>query len=525
MRWSTGALALALLVASGGEPALAQHGEPAAVDPIRGPALAARFAFAGQVQARHARDIAANAWSIGAEAQDRDYSTYEAWRAYLGPLGAKGARLQSGWARTDKGGGVYDYAWLDPVVDGMLADGVQPWLSLSYGNPAYEGGGRGARDSALPTGAGRVAWLAYVKATAERYRGRIKEYEIWNEPDLIASITAEAYGEFAYETAMAIKAADPSAGVILGAFAGSVWSSPESWEPSARAQRSPREFARASLERFVALGGRGLATAVTYHAYNPNPDAVYAHLDGFRDMVRAIDPGIQVRQGENGAPSLNQQHYALRNEWWTEESQAKWLLRRMLGDVSRGVPTSMFTMTEMHYPVAAETNLAFVGRATNLPPAASSTKHFKGLLETRLYAPGTPEDDRTVVRTKMAYPAMQAVTAVFDSRLQPIDGGCSVTGTEASVAVHAFRRDDGAALIALWRNGDKPGDRPVHEAVSVSCSSLPMTDGASYVDLLTRATYRTTGLVRAEGGGFSATDVPIYDSPVLIADPRLVVAR
>lgn len=136
MRFHNMVVAGALLVHAGS--AFAQSSGSATIDPLRGEALASRFAFAGQVQPRHARDIASNRWSIGAEAQDRDYSTYSAWRAYLGPLGVKGARLQSGWARTDRGGGVYDYGWLDPVVDDMLAQGVQPWLSLSYGNPALK---------------------------------------------------------------------------------------------------------------------------------------------------------------------------------------------------------------------------------------------------------------------------------------------------------------------------------------------------------------------------------------------------
>lgn len=361
-----------------------------------------------------------------------------------------------------------------------------------------------------------------MRSTAEHYRGQVAEYEIWNEPDLVSSISAEEYGDFAHETAVALRAGDPEAKVILGAFAAAVWSAPEGerWET-----RSPRDFARVALERFVAQGGRELASALTYHAYSSNPDAVYAHLDSFRAMVRTIDPVIEVRQGENGAPSLNQQHYALRNEWWTEESQAKWLLRRMIGDFAREIPTSMFTMTEMHYPVAAETNLAFVGHATDRAPAAASSKHFKGMLETRLHAPGTPEDDRTVVRTKMAYPAMQAVTAIFDDRLQAIESGCEVSGTDESIAIHAFRREDGAALVAIWRNGDKPGDRPVHEAVSVTCPDLALGDRPMYVDLLTRAVYLTTDLVEVAGTGFTARDVPVYDSPVLIADPRLVVAR
>lgn len=492
----------------------------ALADTLTGDGFAARFALLGQVQPRQASDIAANDWSIGAEAQDRDYSTYNAWRAYLGPLGVKHARLQSGWARTDKGRGVYDYAWLDPVVDDMRAQGVQPWLSLAYGNEAHEGGGTPRRDSTLPTGAGRKAWLEYVRTTVARYRGRIQEYEIWNEPDLNARIKPEEYGQFAAETAKVIRAADPDAGIILGAFAHSVWD-----REDGSGESTSRAFARVALEVFVKQGGRGLAKAVTYHAYHPNPDAVYPSAKAFIAMVAQVDPGLQVRQGENGAPSLNQQHYALRNMWWTEETQAKWLLRRMLGDAAHGIPTSIFSMTEMHYPVAAETNLTWVNHKPVDRPAAATSKHFKGLLETRLYAPGTPEDDRTVVRTKMGYPAMQAVTAIFDARVKPVALNCVVTGPTGSLAVYGFVRDDGARALAIWRNGDMPGQQPGHEPARLSCPGFALPADALYVDLLTRAAYRTQGLVETSSEGTVITDLPIYDAPVLVVDSRMVAAR
>jgi hypothetical protein len=501
----------ALVPTTAGAQAVAGQATPPALE---GEALGARIQILGQIQPRSALEIEDNDWSVGAETQDRGFSTYSAWRSYLGPLGAKRARIQSGWARTDLGGGQYDFAWLDPVVDDMLAQGVRPWLSLSYGNSRYEGGGGDRRDSPLPSGAGRTAWLAYVQTTASRYRGRILEYEIWNEPDLNARITAEEYGRFAYETARAIKQADPAARIILGAFAHAVWES----------SSHGRDFARTSLETFVRLGGRGLASAVTYHAYHANPDAVYASLPSFTALVHAIDPGIQIRQGENGAPSLNQQHYALRNMWWTEESQAKWLLRRMLGDAAHGVPTSIFAITEMHYSVAAETGLTWHGQRQDRP-AATSAKNFKGLLETRFYAPGTPEDDQTVVRTKMGYVAMQAVTAIFDNSLKPVDVQCRVTGPTEPVAVHVFRRTDGTAVVAVWRSGDTPGVRPVHELADVVCPGLTFREEPRYVDLLTRAAYVTNGMVVPEAGGVRIVGLPLYDSPVLVADAALINAR
>jgi hypothetical protein len=92
------------------------------------------YRYVGNVQPRHARDIVASNWSIGAETMDRDCTIYANWRQHLGPLGVKKARIQSGWAKTEKKRGVYDWAWVDEIVLDMVDQGVEPWGCLCYGN-------------------------------------------------------------------------------------------------------------------------------------------------------------------------------------------------------------------------------------------------------------------------------------------------------------------------------------------------------------------------------------------------------
>ena len=99
------------------------------------------YAYLGSIKPRHARDIQASNWSIGAETMDRDYTVYANWKKYLGPLGVKKARIQSGWAKTEQKRGQYDWAWVDEIVLDMVNQGVEPWVCLCYGNPIYPGGG------------------------------------------------------------------------------------------------------------------------------------------------------------------------------------------------------------------------------------------------------------------------------------------------------------------------------------------------------------------------------------------------
>ena len=46
-------------------------------------------------------------WSIGCETLDRDYADFDQFN-------------QSGWAKTEKEKGKYDFAWLDHIVDGLI---------------------------------------------------------------------------------------------------------------------------------------------------------------------------------------------------------------------------------------------------------------------------------------------------------------------------------------------------------------------------------------------------------------------
>ena len=44
----------------------------------------------------------------------------------LAALGVRRVRLQSGWARTERSRGSYDFAWLDGIVGDLAAIGVEP---------------------------------------------------------------------------------------------------------------------------------------------------------------------------------------------------------------------------------------------------------------------------------------------------------------------------------------------------------------------------------------------------------------
>ena len=93
-----------------------------------------RLTRIGKIRAKNSAEIGCSRIGIGFEKLDRD--VFDPEKAYdkLAAAGVKWARIQSGWAKTERERGVYDFAWLDSIVDNLLCRGVRPWICLCYGN-------------------------------------------------------------------------------------------------------------------------------------------------------------------------------------------------------------------------------------------------------------------------------------------------------------------------------------------------------------------------------------------------------
>ncbi|RMF88747.1 MAG: hypothetical protein D6741_18655, partial [Planctomycetota bacterium] len=182
----------------------------------------------GEIVRRAGREIAASPFSVGFETLDRRMFDPERTYSWLGRLGVKWARVQTGWARTETTRGKYDFAWLDAVVDHLHAAGVRPWFNLGYGNRLYTPEAPDAsavgwapihREEAM------TAWKAFVKTAARRYRGRVDHWEIWNEPNITKFWQPQKpnphdYVRLVRETAAVIRSENPQATIIGGALAG-----------------------------------------------------------------------------------------------------------------------------------------------------------------------------------------------------------------------------------------------------------------------------------------------------------------
>ncbi|MGV8096132.1 MAG: hypothetical protein AB2L24_30130 [Mangrovibacterium sp.] len=147
------------------------------------------FERIGTIKPRNVNEIEASNWTIGGEVLDRDYARFYSYKEYLPVLGVKKIRLQGGWARTEKQRGIYNWEWLDQIIDYAVNNGLKPWVQTSYGNPVYDNGGAGLGSRIPVTEEALAGWDRWVEAMVTPYRHKVTEWEI-REHD--GSVTIEA---------------------------------------------------------------------------------------------------------------------------------------------------------------------------------------------------------------------------------------------------------------------------------------------------------------------------------------------
>jgi hypothetical protein len=446
----------------------------------------------GRVAARAAREIVSSPWSIGGETIDRDFTVYENYRRHLGPLGAKRLRLQAGWAKCERAKGVYSWGWLDAIVDDALAQGVQPWLEFNYGNTIYAGGGGTGLGDGFPSSPEALAaWDRWCRALVERYKDRVHEWEVWNEPDLnkAGRAAVAAYVDLYIRTATMVREVQPKGRIWALGLAGNL------------------DYADQFFAGLQARRKLDLVDEITFHGYPRNPDDT-TMVDRLRAVIAKYGRAIPVRQGETGAPSKYQPNFALAKIAFTETSQAKWDARRLLAHRAKDVPMNLFTLSDMHYTQASSQGGA----------DGELRMNYKGLLGTH--------PDQTVSHVKASYRAAQTVFTIFDDTVQRIAEFPGGSSGARPLALTGYRREsDGAQVVALWFNGAPPADANETVPTDLTLRAGRFTDPV-LVDVRTGVVYalpKDRWTQRAGGAEFRA--LPIYDSPMLIAEKAVLPIR
>ena len=454
----------------------------------------------GHLVPKSAAEIGSSRLGIGFEKLDR--AVFDPTRAYdkLGAIGAKWARLQSGWQRTERTRGVYDFAWLDEIVDTLIAHGMQPWICLCYGNDLYSPEAKNIFGAVgvppIFTDDQRRGWAAYVKATVAHFRDRVDHWEIWNEPDSNGcwkhGANAAEYGRFCADTAAAIRAAQPEATVIGGVVC-------------MFATNRTLEYADTAL-------AAGMAEAIDVLSYHPDETSTVEPVRALRALAQSYNPHIRIMQGETGSQSRSDGHGALAGAAWTPMRQAKQCIRHAVLDLTLGVElSSYFSCVDM-----AE---ALGGRNDDVK--SRMDYGYFGLLETGFDETGFASGG---YRPKPAYYAYQNACAAFAESpecvdlpiLRLVEPSRRMLGHDfdGAVALHGFRRPNGSAALAYWHPADLM-TTDFESTVSFRATHLP--GEIRLIDLLRGDVYAIPdALISQSGGEVTLRGLPVTDFPMLL---------
>ena len=146
--------------------------------------------------------------------------------AMLRALGVGCLRLDFRWAEIEAQPGDYEFSGLDTALAGLSEAGIDVLALLTGAAPWAV---TNDDDSTIDP----ADFAAFAAATATHFSGRLKHYEIWNEPNWYfwrPEPNPHAYGALLKSAAAAIRSADPAARVVLGGnfslegmFAGRLW--------------------------------------------------------------------------------------------------------------------------------------------------------------------------------------------------------------------------------------------------------------------------------------------------------------
>lgn len=420
---------------------------------------------AGKLKPRTSAGITASPLSVGYETLDRQHfdpiKTYTA----AAQLGVKWGRCQTGWARTEKTRGQFDFGWLDEVVDGLLKIGIQPWFNLGYGNPLYTPQADATAVGWVPIfdAAAMDGWKTFTGKIADHFKGRVRHYEIWNEPNITnfwkpGHPDAASYVKLVEQTAPLIRQRVPQAVIIGGAFSG-----------------VPLEY----FEQCLVAGLAEHVDKISYHPYRPIPEHNYeSDVHQMRALLAKHDAAhLGLWQGENGAPSKTGGAGALHGGDWTATRQAKWLTRRIISDLRLEIElTNYFLIVDL---------IGYRGSA-----------NWKGLLHGEDYTP------------KSAYFAYQNLCALFDAETHKADLPVHVAEAGGAPVITASFLRRGQPLYVYWHPADLMNDVAMQKVhVTVGGKDAPLSKPA-LLDPLTGQIYRITAF----------ETLPLADYPMIIGD-------
>ncbi len=321
----------------------------------------------------------------------------------LDEMGVSWIRSTFRWDSIQKRTKQWDFRRWDRYVENAERAGKNILAVLAYDVPwIYGKDEKKARRHIEP--AKIPFFLQYVEGVVRRYKGRIKAYEIWNEPNwLFWKGPDEDFFVLATEAGRRIKQIDPDSYVVMGSF----------W-------RVPGGFIRGMFR----AGAFQYADAVSFHPYALDPEGTMRLYDELKEILDEEGFRGDVWVTEVGFPT---------GGWYltrvSEEKKPSYVIKTLAGLLVRGARVVFWyelfdKFPEGDAPSVLDSELYF---GLNYPDFKPKTGAIAYTLLARQIAGSTYSPD--LVR--------------------------SSPDLKDSLEVLPFRRQDGKRVILLWsRTGE-----------------------------------------------------------------------
>lgn len=320
------------------------------------------------------------------------------------PVGFGGWRLWDAyttWPLLEPQPGQWDFKRLDLYLGMAKLTGVEILLPLGL-SPAWASARPNEPSAYKPGNAAEprdiADWRNYVRTVAERYKGRIRYYELWNEPNLrdFYSGGVETMLQLARETYAILKQVDSQNQLAA---------------PATTEGGKQLEW----LERYLALGGGQFMDVLSHHFYVPR-EAPEKMLSMVQDVRK-----IMARHGVANKPLWNTE-----SGWWMENGD---------GTVSRPAPVTTWKKLDLAEAAAYVSRALILGWASGLERYYwyAWDGHVMGLIEPT---------------TKALKPAGVAYGRTREWLEGSIMTGCEVSG---DVWVCTLVQPDGSKARIVWR--------------------------------------------------------------------------
>ncbi len=411
-------------------------------------------------------------------------------------IGIKWARVSVNWSTIEDDTGNYHWQYLDDIVDGLKKRKIEPYICIHGGHPVHT-----EKLPPVSSESGMQAWLQFVETMVQQYNGKVRYWEIWNEPNYKSfwkpKPDAAQYVELVQKTSPLIQKNIPDAVIIGGSMA-----------------RFDIPFAR----KMFALGIDSLINVITYHPYNAMPEgylqkiAYPVHtphwymrssnpLSELQNLISEHNNKIVYWQGECGYPSGLNSHGWQGTGPWGENIQAKWLLRRMLSDITAGARVTAYFALREYMTVGKH------GR-----------KNRKGLLCLENLQPKTAYF--TYRNLVGLFPEIIQSEINEKSEIEIKDDGMFYGILPDNVFSMTITKSDGSKCVAYWYPGRsqeyiKPATIDIQCGMSIESPVL--------IDLLSGSVFEIAS--EQNNGDTKIINAPLTDYPLFITERRKTPLR